>query len=138
MPPLTRWAALLLLTLGAGACASHPKSADDTGTPRPRGHRRTDMITADEMERKHWSSVYDMISELHANWLNVRGPDTIMGEPGAVQVQLDEVRLGDVSALRSMPVLNIAYVQYFDPISAAARWGLGYNHGAILVSTRAR
>ena len=138
MPPLTRWAALLLLTLGAGACASHPKSADATESPRPRARHRSDMITAEEMDRKHWSSVYDMISELHANWLNVRGPDTIMGEPGAVQVQLDEVRLGDVSALRSMPVLNIAYVQYFDPISAAARWGLGYNHGAILVSTRPR
>jgi len=136
MRPFIRWPALLVLSLGA-ACAPH-HAGDPNEPPRPRVSHRSDLITLDEMERKHWTSVYDMVSELHANWLNTRGPDSILGDPGQVQVQLDDVRLGDASTLRSLPVVNIAYVQYFDPISASARWGLGYNHGAILVSTRAR
>jgi hypothetical protein len=132
---LARGTTALLLALGA----CHSPSGGDTSTePRPRTRYRSDLITQEEMERKHWTNVYEMVSELHANWLNGRGPDTIMGEPGAVQVQLDDVRLGDVSSLRSLPVQNIAFVQYFDPISASARWGLGYGHGAILVSTRTR
>jgi hypothetical protein len=137
LQPLLRRATVLLLALGSGACASH-NSADAASEPRPRVRHRSDLITQEEMDRKHWTNVYEMVSELHANWLNGRGPDTILGEPGSVQVQLDDVRLGDVSTLRSLPVMNIAFVQYFDPISASARWGLGYNHGAILVSTRSR
>ena len=135
MRPLTRWTAALLLALGG--CASSRSAGDETPA-RPRPAYRRDLITIDEIERKHWTNVYEMVAELHGNWLHDRGPDTIIGEPGVLQVHMDGMRLGDVTTLRTIPVMNIATVQYFDPISASARWGLGYGHGAILITTQIR
>ena len=71
-------------------------------------------------------------------WLQPRGPDTIIGKPGEVQVHLDDVHLGGVDTLREIPVIEIAYIQFFDPATASARWGLDHSHGAIYVSTRQR
>ena len=60
----------------------------------------------------------------------------IIGKPGGVQVHLDDVHLGGVDTLREIPVIEIAYIQFFDPATASARWGLDHSHGAIYVSTR--
>jgi hypothetical protein len=96
--------------------------------------RSTDVIAVDEIEQKHWSSAYELVSTLRPNWLADRGPDTF-GAPGELKVRIDGVRAGGIELLRTTPVLGVAYLQYFNPIEAAARWGLGYNHGAILIST---
>ena len=59
-------------------------------------------------------------------------------KPGEVQVHLDDVRLGGVGTLREIPVIDVSYMQFYDPASASARWGLDHSHGAIYVSTRPR
>ena len=126
-----RWfLAVLLLVLGA--CASVGKSA--TPAPRP----RPDLISAEELSRGQWRSAYEAVSSLRARWLQSRGTDTFLGKPGEVQVHLDDVRVGGVNALREIQVIDIAYMQFFDPASASARWGLDHSHGAIYVSTRPR
>lgn len=105
---------------------------------RPRTARSSELITAEEIGGRQWTDVYEVIVTLRGNWLHDRGPDTINGEVGEVRVHLDELRMGGVSALRGMPVMNVTSIRYYRPNAAAARWGMGYDHGAIVVSTRQR
>ena len=96
--------------------------------------RRSDLITIDEIGKKNWSNAYELVSTLRPNWLADRGPDSFAA-PGELKVRIDGVRVGGIDMLRSTPVMGVSYIQYFNPIDAAARWGLGYNHGAILIET---
>ena len=114
------------------ACASGGKSA------RPAANPRADMITAEELRGGQWRNAYDAVRSLRSRWLQPRGADTFLGKPGEVQVHLDDVRLGGVGTLREIPVVDVNYMQFFDPASASARWGLDHSHGAIYVSTRPR
>jgi hypothetical protein len=123
---------LAVLMLALGACASGGKSA----TPAPR--LRPDLITAAELRVGQWRHAYEAVSSLRPRWLQSRGTDTFIGKPGEVQVHLDDIRVGGVNALREIQVIDIAYMQFFDPASASARWGLDHSHGAIYVSTRPR
>jgi hypothetical protein len=121
----------LLFVTAVAACACTPRQ----GHPGEAVASRTaDLIAIDEIEQKHWANAYELVNTLRPNWLADRGPDTF-GTPGEVKVRIDGVRAGGIELLRMTPVLGIAYVQYYNPIDAAARWGLGYNHGAILIST---
>ena len=122
-------AALLALAI---ACAG------GAGGPASRASGRADLITAEELRGGQFRTAYDAVSSLRARWLQSRGTDTFLGKPGEVQVHLDDVRLGGISSLREIPVIDIAYMQFFDPASASARWGLDHGHGAIYVSTRPR
>jgi hypothetical protein len=128
---LGRWF-LPVLLLVLGACASGGKTATPATRPRP------DLITLEELRGGHWRSAYEAVSSLRARWLQSRGTDTFLGKPGEVQVHVDDVRVGGVNALREIQVIDIAYMQFFDPTSASARWGLDHSHGAIYVSTRSR
>jgi hypothetical protein len=123
---------MLALAVVVTACASRGKS----GARQP--NARADLLTAEEMRASQWRNAYDAVSSLRARWLQPRGPDTIIGKPGEVQVHLDDVRVGGVDTLREIPVIEIAYIQFFDPATASARWGLDHSHGAIYVSTRQR
>lgn len=117
----------MLATIG---CAS---GAGGTGA-MPR--RTQDRINVDEIKMGQYASAYDLVNSARPRWLQARGPDTLIGEQGEVQVLVDDVRLGGVSRLRDIPVMGIAYIQWYAPNAAAARWGLGFGHGAIFISTR--
>ena len=97
-----------------------------------------DLIALDEMGRSQWSNAYDLVKNLRPRWLVPRGRDTINGEPGQVQVHLDDVRVGGPDALRNIAVLGIDHIRFYDGITAAGRWGLGYGQGMIQVVTRTR
>lgn len=125
----------LVLLCAALACTPARRTAD---VESPRVARSAELITAEEIGSRQWTDVYDVILTLRRNWLHDRGPDTINGQVGEVQVHLDEMRLGGVGALRGMPVMNVTSIRYYRPNAAAARWGMGYDHGAIVVSTRQR
>jgi hypothetical protein len=120
----------VLLASALLACSSS-RSAPSTG-PRT----RPDFIDAEEIRRGQYSSAYDLIRNVRPRWMQSRGPDSIMGPRGEVQVLIDDVRLGGVDRLREVPVIGIVYIQFYDPNTAAGRWGLGYGHGAIYISTR--
>ena len=124
-------AALLVLLVGASACAAG--SARNT---EPTSRR--DLITRADIEGTQWQNAFDVVRALRPQWLQVRGRDTITGDPVGVQVVLDGVRLGGVDALRNFSVGGIGYLQYFDAISASQRWGTGFGQGAIFISSTAR
>jgi len=75
-----------------------------------------------------------MIAALRGNWLQERGPDSF-ALTSEIQVLVDGMRLGGVDMLRSHPVGSVVRAQYYDPIAAAARFGLMYNKGAIELFT---
>ena len=131
MRQIARRLLLALIASSIAACASGGSAA------RP-ADSRADLITAEEIRRGQWPSVYEMIKNLRPRWLQSRGPDTILGTPGEVQAHLDDARLGGVGALRDIPVSGIEYVQFIDPTTSAARWGLNHGHGTVYVSTRPR
>ncbi|GAC1683211.1 MAG: hypothetical protein NVS9B3_01050 [Gemmatimonadaceae bacterium] len=123
----------LAVLMSVGACAG---SGGGAGTPP--GRAAQDVIAPDEMARSQWSNAFDMVKNLRPRWLVPRGRDTIVGQPGEVQVHLDDVRVGGPEALRNISVLDIDHIQFYDPITAAGRWGLGYGQGMIQVVTRRR
>jgi hypothetical protein len=129
MPNLIRRSMMLCVLLTLGACASGGASTSRPPDSRP------DLIGPQELETGQWANVYDLVSSLRPRWLQSRGPDSF-NKPGEVQVILDDMKFGGVSKLRSLSPSGIATLQYFDPLTAAARWGLDFGSGAIYISTR--
>src|SRR3712207_6287649 len=126
MRRFARGALLLALTLVAYGCA--------TGRPAKAPRSRADLLTAEEIGGGRWANAYGAIQALRGRWLQSRGPDTLLGVQGEVQVRVDDVRLGGVATLRNIPAIDVAYAQFIDPNTASARWGPGHAHGAIYVS----
>ena len=128
-------ACALLLALPAFPACHHSTTAADK---RPAMRRRTsgDMLTLEDIQSRDWTSVYELVSTLRANWLNLRGTDTINGPQESVKVLLDGVPIGGIEQLHQQSVVGVQYVQYFDPVSASGRWGLGFGKGAIYISMR--
>jgi hypothetical protein len=132
MRQLVRFFILLGVIVPASACMhSRPGDPVDRATLR-----RTDLITRDEIDKQHWANAYELVIALRPNWLHPRGPDTVVGTPVQLQVHINGVRAGTISVLNETDVTNLVYVEYIDPIAATARWGLGYGHGAIDLSTK--
>jgi len=130
MPRVLRSPLVLLALLLTTACARRAGTAS-TEAPRP----RTDLITRADIERTTFTNAYDLVSALRPRWLQSRGPDTLLGQPGEVQVHLNEVRLGGVQTLHDVSTIDIAYIQFFDANDATWRWGIDHGHGAIYIST---
>jgi len=141
-----RWS-ILPIVLASTACGGASRAAGSAqGTPSAQGAQasgsrqrtRSDMITRAMIEGTSFPNAYELVRALKGNWLNPRGPDSINGPSSEVQVHLDEMRAGGVAQLRDIHPNDIASIQYFDPITASGRWGLGYAAGAIVVTTRKR
>ena len=133
MRPLLLASIVIALLLVPAACATSPVAGGATD-----GTSSRDWIMRDEMDKGNWANAYEVVRNLRPQWLRVRGRDTIMGEPGGVQVVLDDVRLGGTDVLRTLPVSGITYLQWLDGITASQRWGTGFGNGAIFISTRPR
>ena len=132
MRRFSRLSVAIGLAVAVQSCATSrpPKQADVAGT------RRTDLIMEDEIRSREWNDAWDMISALRGNWLSARGPDSF-SLSAEIQVLVDGTRLGPIAVLHNHPVGNVVKAQYYDPIAAAARFGLLYNKGAIELSTAA-
>lgn len=119
---------LLSLFLLVPACSHAP-----TGQTGPRASN--DLITEQEIRANSAQNVYDLIAVLRFRWLQPRGTDTVNLPPGGVMARMDNNELGTVQTLHSVPTSGITSIRFYDPITAAGRWGLGYAHGAVVIST---
>jgi hypothetical protein len=115
--------------LASLACASGGSSAR-----RPSGSG-PDVIGLEELSYATWPNAWELVSSLRPRWLQSRGPDSF-NNPSVVQVVVDDMKLGPVSSLRNLPTSGFTSLQYIDPLSATARWGLDFGSGAIYISTR--
>ena len=108
-------------------------SACGGGGSKPAGPapRDRETLLPEEWGTRNFYSAYDAIAALRPMWLSKRGPD------GAIQVYVDDNRLGGIEVLRNVRTTSISLIKHLDGIQAAARYGLGHDQGAILISTRA-
>jgi hypothetical protein len=132
----------LLLTLGACASAGTTASKD----PKASSIR----ITKAEIDASNASSAYDVVSQLHPDWL--RPPRSAMsgaigaGQAGStamrtpvVLVYLDGVRMGGIDQLRSLTAASVMSIEYADATRVASvvrDMGNVAPDAAIMVSTK--
>jgi hypothetical protein len=137
-----RWstfhAAPLALLLVAG-CSS--KAAPGTApTPSaavsapPRARQDQQLITRDVILGTQYTNLYDVVQALRSNWLRVRAASST-GKQDVLQVYLDNQRIGGVEELRRIVPSTVNTVRYYDPVAAAARWGMDHGAGVIFVTT---
>lgn len=131
MSRVIRTISLLGLGLALASCAGrkNPGKAQSSGG--------SGAITRAEMEKVRYSSLYEVVQALRARWLQSRGPTTFLSRPTEVQVMVDEMRMGGIDALRGLRTDNVVSIAFFDPVTAAQRWGGKHAQGTILVTTRA-
>jgi hypothetical protein len=121
-PLRLRLAPLLLF----GACATAGGVSPPVGAP--------DLLVEEQIRDNGYSSAYDVIAALRPNWLRTRGVDSFTN-PGEILVYVDNTRFGGINTLVQIPTVSVYYIQWYDGISAAARWGLGHGNGVIYIST---
>jgi hypothetical protein len=115
---------VVILLAASGCAGGSPKGSTQAS---PQSDRN--LIAKAELSQSRFSTVYAAIEALRSNWLALRGPG------GGVQVYLDGEHLGGVEMLRTIPVPSVESIRHLDGIEAAARYGLGHDQGAILVTT---
>ena len=128
-----RLAVFVLLFACARSAPNGGAAAPEGLPPGARADRTT--LTQVQMGNNRFTTTYDAVEALRSNWLKTRGPDSF-SNPSKVRVYLDNVSLGDVETLRTIAVVTVVYIRFFDGISATARWGLDHGSGVIYVSTR--
>ncbi len=140
--------ATYFVVTGLAACASSgaspavvasPPATVAVGAPPPtagtaRGRADQQFLTRQEIRASEYTSMYDVIFALRANWFRQRGADSFTSN-AVLQVYLDNQRLGGIAELRAMAPMNILSARFFDPVAAAARWGADHRAGAIYVLT---
>jgi hypothetical protein len=104
------------------------------GTTQPSRTDRT-IITQEQLRAHPYPSAYEAVEALRSNWFLSKGPDSFQ-RPTTVRVYLDNQSMGTIEALKSIPVGGVAYMRYYDGISASSRWGLDHGAGVIYVSTQ--
>lgn len=114
---------------------------------------RSEISAAEIQKYGTNGSIHDLVHALRRRWLNVqqmsiRETPTVTpgGKSGArmtpagdatLLVYLDRTRVGDIEALKSLPIAGAVAVRYYTPAEALRRWGSGHEHGAIEVVTSA-
>ena len=117
---------------GAVAELEAMRAAEKPAAVRP---SRT-VISAQQIEEGHYDNVYAAIEALRPQWLKSRGTSSFSNTSAdKVWVYQDNVKVGDVETLRSIPPKEIVAVRYYDGNAAQGRFGVGHAAGAIVVET---
>lgn len=128
----TRFLAVMCATTLA-ACAPMQTSNRSSLMTSARSARNT--ITADDVQTGRFTDTYNAIQTLRPSWL-MRGTSITASRP--VQVYLNNMNVGDVAALRDVPLSSVMSIRFLDSFEAASRFGSGHDNGAIVVTTGRR
>lgn len=120
---------VVLFALLAACAAPGPRAGG------PSTGRSADHVTAEEIGGSTGGDAYELVRTLRPAWLRTRGATTFQNE-GAVAVFIDNVPLGGPDALRQIPAGAVLSMEFVGTSAATQRWGTGYVHGAIVVTTR--
>jgi hypothetical protein len=132
MSSLLRVIGLLTFTIALAGCSA--RRPNDASTAR---RSASGPITRDDLEAARYATLYDAVLALRGQWLQRRGPSTLVSRPTEIQVIAGEMRMGGVQTLRTMTSDNVVSISFVDPLTAAQRWGGSHAQGAIVVSMQA-
>ncbi len=123
---------LVFLLAASTACLSH---RTNEAAARP----DRSVLTEKDFADQHFLTAYDVIEAMRSNWLHDRGPMTFdRNNQVVVLVYYDDVKLGTVETLRSIPTQSISTMRHLDGVEAQGRYGIGHGAGVIQVESWAR
>lgn len=139
---LRRVMVVAVVTLAAGALAGaapRAAAAQDSVPPTapqkaPKKRVDRNVITREDMLAGNYSSAYDAVAGLRSMWMRPRGSSG-QTERSVVWVYVDNARVGDTEALRSIQPQLVSTLRYYDGPTATSRWGVDHGAGVIFVST---
>jgi hypothetical protein len=103
------------------------------------------LITEEEIATGSYQTALDIVQNLRPTMLRGRGATTGVtgadasgyeGSVAGVVVYLEEVRLGGIESLRSIPAAGVKEIRFISARDATTRWGTGHPSGAIQVITK--
>ena len=120
--------ALVLL----GGCSSGPAPV------RELGFRDRTILTTEEIQNARapsWTA-WELLTQLRPEYLRSRGQSSLRLGPATAVVYVNEMRYGDIDALRTMSAEQVLRVQYVNAADATTRFGTDHFGGAILITTK--
>jgi hypothetical protein len=121
-----------LCSMALAACTT-PRGDFDPALVSGTGGR--DVLFAADLVHAHASTVYEAIVEVRPDFFDRRGPIGRRGAPEPTRVFVDGVDMGDLDALRTVPLGPVTSVRYIAPGDAEFHWAHGVNGAAIVVTT---
>lgn len=156
-PDRTAWA-IVGGSVGAGIGMAFPISWGSAGSSGsggfPSGRRH---IPSTDLAGRGFNDAYQAVQTLRPEWMRIRGNQTFTGgnepvvvsgtgsiqvsgtptpsEASLIQVYVDGQNIGGIESLRSVDVLLVRDMYFFNQAQATLRWGGSNPHGAILIVT---
>jgi len=119
---------VIAVALLAPACASAPGAGGSSGS---------ELLTREQLAERAGQSVYDVVLRLRPQWLNSRGPGSVVDPtPQSPSVYFNGSIVGDAEFLRQLSVSDTEELRYWRPGRASARFGMGHVRGVIEVIAR--
>jgi hypothetical protein len=125
----------LLLVIGSLTLASCVATRGDVDPQLIPGTGGRDVLFAADLVRAHSPTVYEAILEVRPDFFDRHAAQAMHGFTDPVHVFVDDVDVGDIDALRTLPLGPVTCVRYVEPGDAEFRWAHGVSGAAILVTT---
>jgi hypothetical protein len=93
------------------------------------------VLLATDLVHARSQTVYEAILEVRPDFFDRRVPGRMHGKPQSVRVFVDDVEMGDLDALRTIPLGPVTSVRYVGPGDAEFHRGHGTRGAMILVTT---
>jgi hypothetical protein len=135
---VNRFLTAAVLAAGLWGCASSGAVGSGSG-------KNSSVITESEITASNQQNAYDVVERLRPNWISLGKNYSVntyrvsSDTTGAVLVYVDDVKQGEIEALRNIPVSYVTSIQWLDAATATAILpgvGLDIITGAIVVHTR--
>lgn len=131
----------VLATIAIAAALATACASSGTSVKSAEIGKRTNVVTLEEIQGVTASTAYDLIQRLRPSFLRQVGAVTLKADgPGArdVVVFVDGMPIGERSVLREIPAQDVARIERLTASEATTRFGTGFPHGAILITTHRR
>lgn len=122
-----------VLCLMISGCGSGP--APSSGL----GYRNRTILTLEEIRgsRTSESNAFELIQKMRPEYLRSRGSSSLRdATPATAVVYVDDIRYGELDALRTMSADQVFQIQYLSASDATTRFGTDHLGGAILITTK--
>ncbi len=134
------------MALAAALCAFLPACSSRQGGPEaaaPRAPRsdpyRLTRADIEQAMETNVTNLYDLVQSRRPTWMRVTvGGSAGTARPRSPVVWLDNVRYGDLTSMRQIPLTHVQSVRYLRPSEAQMQLGLDNLGGAIVVETMRR